>query len=387
MKADPIARLCLSVVEVTAKTRWIFLEIETGAGLRGTGEATLPGREDAVLGAARELAPWMLGLADSVPWGRGAPVPGSLPEAAVVSALDHALWDVHAARQGRPVADVLGTRQRSLIPLYANINRRTRDRSPEGFAASALAAVAAGFDAIKIAPFDEVTPDAHRAGTVPAMLAPGLQRIAAVRAALGPGRDLLVDCHWRLDEAAAATVVGAAAAQDVYWVECPLPETEANLPALKRLRGLANVRGMRLAGREEGVGLADFAPFLAAGAYDVMMPDVKYVGGLAEMLHLAERFAAHGVAFSPHNPTGPVCHAASLHLAAVAAGFDRLEMQFDETPLFAALVGDALPQPHAGCSALPGMARGLGASLVEDVVTRHRVARFERRRSDIAASC
>ncbi len=143
----------------------------------------------------------------------------------------------------------------------------------------------------------------------------GLARIAATRDAIGPDVDLLVDCHWRLDEQEAEEVIREGAAHRLYWVECPLPETDANLPALRRLRSLANARGIRLAGCELGIGQEGFAPFLRAGAYDAMMPDAKYVGGLAEMLRVAERFAEAGVAFSPaqsHRPGLPCRQPASL---------------------------------------------------------------------------
>ena len=103
-----------------------------------------------------------------------------------------------------------------------------------------------------------------------------------------------------------------------------------------------------------------------------MMPDAKYVGGLAEMLWLAERFAQAGVAFSPHNPTGPVCHAASLQVCAAAGAMDRLEVQFDETPRFAALVGGAVPAQPGGVSGLPA-GPGMGVRLAGEVVRQLRV--------------
>jgi len=108
--------------------------------------------------------------------------------------------------------------------------------------------------------------------------------------------------------------------------------------------------------------LAGFMPFLEVGAYDVLMPDVKYVGGMREMLGVAAVLERHGVAFSPHNPSGPVCHAASLHICAVASSRERLELQYAETPLFDRLVGDSLPRPRNGEVAVPN-APGLGVSL------------------------
>ena len=368
---DRIVGLAAHVAQVTPATRWIFVELTAASGLRGVGEGSLNGGDEAVLQALRALSAPLFALAHAAP--AALPAPQGLAQAAAVSALDQALWDIAARRDGVSVAQALGGERRDAIPLYANINRRTRDRRPEGFAASARDALAAGYDAVKIAPFDEVAPDAAR---IPGALAPGLARIDAVRAAIGPDRALLVDCHWRLDEDETAEVIRQGEAQRLYWVECPLPETDANLPALRRLRGLANARGIRLAGCELGIGQQGFAPFLQAGAYDAMMPDAKYVGGLAEMLRLADQFAEAGVAFSPHNPTGPVCHAASLQICAAAGVTDRLEVQFDETPLFGQLVGGALPGASAGSSVLPA-GPGLGAGLGADVLARLRVDGFE----------
>lgn len=108
--------------------------------------------------------------------------------------------------------------------------------------------------------------------------------------------------------------------------------------------------------------LEGFMPFLQGNAYDVLMPDVKYVGSMREMLKVADAMDHYGAAFSPHNPSGPVCHAASLHICAVAPNCERLEMQYAETPLFDQLVGSALPQAINGKIAVP-RAAGLGVRL------------------------
>lgn len=186
----------------------------------------------------------------------------------------------------------------------------------------------------------------------------------------------MVDCHWRLDEGEAESVIREGEALDLYWVECPLPETADNLASLCRLRAQANARGIRLAGCETVVGEEGFMPFLKAGTYDAMMPDAKYVGGLVEMLRIADLFAASGVAFSPHNPTGPICHAASLHVCAASGTLDRLEVQFDETPLFDELTDVVLPRAEAGASALPS-GSGLGPQLSSAVLSRLSAASFD----------
>ena len=288
--------------------------------------------------------------------------PPTLAEAAIRSALDQAIRDLAARARGLPLWRQFAPSNTDPVPVYANINRRTVDRSPAGFAASARAALAAGHEAFKVAPFDEATAQARAAQALGPAIERGLARIAAVRDAIGADRRLMVDCHWRFDEKSAARVIAAAAGLGLHWVECPLPETADNLAALRRLRGLANAGGVRLAGCEEATGVAGFAPFLASGAYDVVMPDVKYVGGLGELLRLAEAASRAGVLVSPHNPSGPLSHAASLQIASVLPGCDRLEMQFDESPLFAGLIRERFPPIAGGMARLPA-GPGCGVTL------------------------
>lgn len=356
--ADGIERARLRVLRITDKTRWAFLELAFASGVTGLGEASLNGRERLLVDAALEHLP---------AWLAGGPLPDfehpvPLPLAAVATAFDVARRDAAARREGRPLAAVLGAPAEARIPLYANINRRTRDRSPEGHAASARDALATGFSAVKIAPFDEVTPALSDDAEGRAALQRGLDRIAAVRAALGSAHRLLVDCHWRFAPDLARRLVEAVREHDLYWLECPVAETPDNRVLLGQMRCMLNATGTLLAGLEEFSGAPAFLAF--TDVYDVMMPDMKYVGGVDEMLRTSHALAERGVAVSPHNPTGPICHAASLHLSAALPGFSMLEVQFDETPLFFDLVQPRLSGFSGGASDLPTGA-GLGLNLDE----------------------
>lgn len=368
MPTPPVEALALLPVPVTDATTWTFVQVRTADGQDGVGEATLLADPAGLAAAAAILARSARG-APSDPAARWAWTAlraaghTTLADATIASAVDQALWDIAGRRRGAPVHALLGGARRARLPAYANVNRRTRDRSPEGFAASARAAEAAGFVAIKIAPFDGVTPAAAGTPAGRAGIDAGLARIAAARDALQPATALMVDCHWRLDEAIAAAMIPELARHGVSWFECPIPESPAAVPALRALRAAANARGLRLAGCEQMVGVEGFEPYLAGGAYDVIMPDAKYAGGLAEMLRIAALAARHGVGVSPHNPSGPVCHLATLHVAAVAEALLHVETQFDETPLFAAIVGGDPHLPRAGECALPA-GPGLGARLV-----------------------
>lgn len=367
MTDDVLSSASLTIARITPKTNWAFVEIEMRSARRGIGEATAQGREDELVRLFPALVQEMVGQNET---GLRQQIANmempTLAHAAILSAVDQASWDVTGKRLGCSTAAAAAFERRSSIAVYANINRRTHDRSANGFAASALQAIRAGHAAIKIAPFDEVTPESHRNRTTRMAALSGLQRIAAVREAIGDRR-LMVDCHWRFDADTARFVVDASAELGVYWIECPLPETHENLSSVAALRGHANGRGVMLAGCEEMIRTEGFAPFLAAGAYDVIMPDVKYVGALEEFLRLEEKAKQHSVQLSLHNPSGPVSHAASLQFTAMLEKPDLLEMQFDETPLFDGLQTGLEPIAE-GLSALP-IKPGLGISLNREILS------------------
>jgi galactonate dehydratase len=159
---------------------------------------------------------------------------------------------------------------------------------------------------VKIAPFDEVTP----ATATLARAAKGLERISEVSAVLTSDVSLYVDCHWRFTPEVAAEIIAPLQECGVTWYECPIAETGEHLADLRRLRHLANNAGMVLAGLEQGIGSAQFETFARAGAYDIMMPDIKYIGGIDVMVETADILTRHGVTLSPHNPTGPILRSA-----------------------------------------------------------------------------
>src|SRR5438105_1936834 len=361
---SPLVDIEVFSARISKKTVWTFIRARDGDGFCGWGEATVPD-EHAAVHAHTELM--RASLIGQVPHPSSDPcVAASTPEAAATSAIDQALWDISAQRMAKTLADALGQRCRNTIELYANINRGTLDRSPAGFAERAREATNAGFDALKIAPFDDVTVENAVTPGGKKLLAAGIERVAAVRATIGPERRLLVDCHWRLTEASATDVLCQLEPCQLYWFECPLVEVPAMFPALRRLRSRANDIGVRLAGCELLSGVAAFESFLGAGVYDVVMPDVKYAGGLAEMLRIADAAAKYGVLCSPHNPTGPIAHLHSVHISSLLAEFPFLEFQYGESPLFFDIVEGDLPDPRSGTSNVPrGPGLGIGIDMAK----------------------
>ncbi len=337
LKVPRIASVAARPIRVTPRTTWTFARVLAEDGTEGWGEGTLEGR-------SAEVAAEIEAFNGRLP--TLGPIPADLVSAAAYSAVEQAKWDLEARAAGRPLVDLLGGAKRSRVALYANINRGTADRSPAGFAARAAEAVTLGFGAVKIAPFDGVTPTQKQG------IEAGYERVAAAAQALAKRAELQVDCHWRFDVKKADEALVECARLGVTWFECPIAETPENYPAIKRLRSRANAAGMRLAGAELFIGAEGFRPLLEQGLYDLVMPDVKYAGGLAECLRIAELAARHGCAISLHNPSGPVCHAHSVHLSAALESCERLEYQHGETPRFFE-IAPGLEQPARGSAALP----------------------------------
>ncbi len=347
------------LVHVSEQTGWWHVVLRADAGLCGTGEASInPVPADLgprLISAARVLVGRAVDEATLDPL--AILLDGDLVGRSVHAALDQAVWDLRAQFAGQPLCRLLG-RQGTSVQLYANINRTTRDRSAAGFADSARRAAGVGHRCLKIAAFDGLRPDLCGTPEGEALIAAGLERLRAVAL---EGMEVRVDCHWRFTPQAARTLIPALAEIGVTWLECPLPETAETIPELKALRAEANRHGLRTAGLETFGGWAEVRPFVEGGAYDIVMPDVKHAGRLADILDIADKAARHDVAVSLHNPSGPVSHMVSTHVAAALGASERTEYQWNESPLFFEIT-DPAPRIEAG-HALLGDSPGLGVGL------------------------
>jgi galactonate dehydratase len=352
-----IARIEAHVFNVSAKTNWVFIAVSSSDGRRGWGEASLIGWEPMLLTATHELAlKWegqSLIAAQAGLW-VSPQSPGGLVFNSVISAVQQALACLlNGSMPDQPMAPELATPVlRQHVPLYANINRATLVRTPEGFVETALRARAQGFSRFKAAPFDGLTPALCGTEQGQALIAHGVDCMLALRQALGPDAMLMVDCHWRFDETRALQALHALAPVGLHWFECPVAETYVNWPAMRRLRAATREQGVLLAAAETQVGLESFQKLFEEALYDVVMPDIKYCGGPLEMLKIAQLAAEHGVMFSPHNPSGPVCTWHSLQIAALAPECAMLELQYDESDLYDAVLEGMTLTPQGGSLSL-----------------------------------
>jgi galactonate dehydratase len=365
-----IATSSFQVLHVNAKTNWSFIEILTADGIRGVGECSLNGWEPLQRAYAVQYLPQVHraeinGLGDIAALCKTyAHSAGGLVVQSIKSATEQALTDAWAKSRDVPAWKLFcDFSARERVEVYANVNRATQPRTPEGFVASARNAIAQGFRAVKIAPFDGVFPDSCHAD-----LEKIEQGIACVRAVCDAARGqakVFVDCHWRFDAPTAVRVLDALAESGIAWYECPI--SEANLDALLSLRKRANAKNIVLAGAEMLVEVEGFAPLFKRGVYDVVMPDIKYCGGMGPLLRIADAAQKAGVRVAPHNPTGPICNFASVHACSAHPALDLLEFQLGESDLFTECVNGAHPVTEIGTFA-PLKNAGWGADIAPQVL-------------------
>jgi L-alanine-DL-glutamate epimerase-like enolase superfamily enzyme len=275
--------------------------------------------------------------------------------------LEAALWDIIGKASGQPVSALFGGALQR-IPAYASFGEA---RSPGERAEAALAAKAAGFRAVKIR--------IGRADT-----AAGLAAVRATREAAGDDLAIMVDLNqwWRmagdisapLDLAAVRRIAAELHDLGVLWLEEPLPGAD-----LDGMRTLREQTGIRVAGGEMARTQAELLDALAAGALDVVQPDVVLAVGMLRARTVAEIAQARNHWFTPHTWTNGLGLLANLHVAAGVGGGPYLEFPYDPPGWTEQRRDFFLSRPvlidAGGYLAVPA-APGLGAEIDEVAVAR-----------------
>jgi galactonate dehydratase len=227
----------------------------------------------------------------------------------------------------RAAYDLFGGRIQPRIRAYANINRSTDPRTPESFAGMAGRAVAAGFDAVKLAPFDEMPRDLGNAAVIEEFTRRGIACAEAVRKRIGPEVDLLIDVHSHLDVKRGLDLARRLEPLNLFWLE----EVTPAVP-LENLAAINRDAKMPTAGGEVILGVKGFYPYIKAEAVDVVMPDVKFCGGMLELKKISAMAEGAGLLVAPHGPASPVGNIAAAHVCATMPNFHILEFSYGEVP-------------------------------------------------------
>lgn len=309
----------------TYRTNFVFVKLETDEGISGIGEGTLEYKENALLGAIEDIKRVLIGqdpreverishelYRDSY-W-RVGPVLQS-----AVSAMNMAMWDIKAKAAGVPVYEMLGGKVRDGVRMYANA-WFAGAKTAEEFAAAAVKAKNMGVTALKWDPFGKAYMYMENAD-----FRRSIEIVEAVRGAVGNDVDLLIEGHGRFDIATGIKIANAIKPFDPYFFEEPTPPD--CLDALAQVHKNAPVP---IAAGERLYSLTQMRDFLERGCADFVQPDISHCGGISAVKKMAALCEAHYVALAPHNPSGPVANAATLHIAASTPGFRILEICFTD---------------------------------------------------------
>jgi galactonate dehydratase len=310
---------------------------------------------------------------------------GSGVETRAVSAFDIALWDLYGKVCGQPLYQVLGGASRDAIRTYNTCAgyRYIRDSRQQTSANWGLGAnsgpyedldaflhradelahslLEQGISAMKIWPFDPYAEAADGLHISLEDLEKALEPFRKVRAAVGNRMDIMVEFHslWRLP--AAQRIARALAQFDTYWHEDPI-----RMDSLALLKQYAPHSKAPVCASEILAGRWSFKDLLETGAVGFVMFDLAWCGGISEARRIAALADAWQLPVAPHDCTGPVVYAASVHFSIHAP---NAVVQESVRAFYSGWYRDLVthvPQPVAGLLQRPP-GPGLGCELLPEL--------------------
>ena len=237
--------------------------------------------------------------------GRG----GSITHA--ISGIDIALWDILGKVTGQPVGRLLGGRYRDRVRPYASLLMQ----EPALMKDKLLPVVEQGFRAFKIG----WGPFGRRSNRIDEEI------VKAAREAIGPDSFLMVDAggsdaFWPQGYKWALRTAEMLADYNVLWFEEALPPDNMRDFVLLRQNSPVKISGGEVLTRRQS-----FEPWIQAGAFDIVQPDVTKVGGISDERRIAWMAEDHGIQFIPHGWNTALGLAADLHLASACRTTDMVE--------------------------------------------------------------
>jgi galactonate dehydratase len=356
----------------TAWRELTFVELITDTGITGLSEVRMVNKTNTLLSCIHELAPrYVIGSSPfdtaRLAWNIQRAEYGRAGEVAqsALSAFEVACWDIIGQAVGRPIHEIIGGKFRDRVRAYAN-GWYQADRDPAAIAALATGVVDRGYRALKVDPFG-----AAHGSMSPSERRSALDIVAAVREAVGPDVEIMVEMHGRFSSGEAARIVRQLEQFDPAWVEEPIPPEQPE--AMRRLRASTHVE---IASGERVHTLHEFAPWVEEGLIDIVQADLTHFGGFQPMIHLAAWADAHYLQMAPHNVCGPVGTAANIQLAASIPNYRILEHFNDFADPWVSELVDSAPfvSKDDGCFAISDRP-GLGLRLNHEVCAEHPASR------------
>ncbi|WP_394846968.1 mandelate racemase/muconate lactonizing enzyme family protein [Pendulispora brunnea] len=343
-----------------------IVEVLTDEGITGLGEVRMLNHTDALLGYLQEAVPNHVLGADPFEieglvlrmtrhdYAR----PGEIAMSAL-AILEIACWDIQGKALGLPVYKLLGGAVRDKIKAYANGWYQV-ERTPEQFHAAAKRVLERGYRALKLDPFGAGMFELDAGET-----SRSLALVEAVRDAVGPDVEILLEMHGRFSPNTAIRLAGQLAKYRPEWLEEPVPPE--NLKALAKVREHTDIpiaTGERLHTR------FDYRELFELQAADILQTDITHSGGLLEAKKLAGTAETHYMLMAPHNVGGPISTAANLHLAATTVNFKIQEHFNDFADSYVKECAPGLPEVKDGYFPLPN-GPGLGVELNREALAKY----------------
>jgi galactonate dehydratase len=362
----------VKTVVVNAEMRnWIFVKLETDEGLVGWGESTVEWKTRAVVGCIEDLKTLLVGEDPQrvehlwqIMYRQHFFRPGMV-ETSAISGIEMACWDILGKSLGVPVYQLLGGAVRDHVRLYDHLgggemhsvyHTLTADQAR----AKAHESLEAGFDAIKL---EVVIPRTR------ALDGAGVRRhadsvMAAVREEVGEDVDLMVDFHGRAHPAMAIAYAKLLEPYRPMFYEeaCPSENPQA-MALVARATDVPLAAGERLCTRH------GFRQLFEAQAIAVAQPDLVHCGGIAEAKRIAAIAEMYYISVAPHSSTGPIGHAASLHVGFSTSNFLIQETWRADVPWRFEVLSESLPMER-GRALLPTRP-GLGIEVNEAEASKH----------------
>jgi galactonate dehydratase len=352
---------------------WTFVIVETDEGIAGVGEATLEDKEQTVIAAVGDYAPYLIGEDPTrIEWlwqrmyRHGFWRPG-VALLTAISAIEHALWDITGKALGVPVYRLLGGACRERVRLYTHFGpsqslRNAPAASADDAIKSAIDAARQiveeeGFTALKTGPFPPQAVADERGWVRYAV-----KLAEAFRDAFGERVDLMYDCHGRPRPAVAVRLARALEPYGLLFLEEPTPPD--NVDAMRKVSEARP--SIDIATGERLFTKWGFRDLLEKQVVDVIQPDPAHDGGILETRKIAALAESYYVAVAPHNPYGPVATAVGVHLGACLPNF--LILEHARSPFFRAVQREPI-EIKDGYVELPTRP-GLGVELDEAALAR-----------------
>ena len=297
----------------------LVVKVETDEGIHGWGESGISYRERAVQGVLEHYSQFLVGR-DPMRCGalwqemyRSQYFEGGRVLTAAIAALDIAFHDIKGKALGVPVYQLLGGKQRDLVPAFATTSV---EPGPEMIEQGRLLRDE-GWNCVRfIAAGQENTETFEPRESIAATA----EWVTRAREELGHEMVLGVEYHHRLSVAEAASFCQKLPRGTLDFLEEPIrDEAPAAYEALRRMTDIPFAIG------EEFSSKWQFVPYVENDILQFARIDICNVGGFTEAMKVAGWCEAHYVDLMPHNPLGPICTAASVHLGAAVANFAWLE--------------------------------------------------------------